>query len=76
MKTFETPNGKEIAMVICPKTAHIKIQFTSGGELPVMLSGLYTSETDAIKDITIYLETLKIKSETKPAVKETKATKE
>ena len=58
MRSFETPNGKQIAMVICPKTAHIKVQFTSGGELPVELSGLYTSQTDAEKDIMIYIEKL------------------
>lgn len=71
MKKFETPNGKEIAMVICPKTAHIKLQFTSGGELPVSLSGLYTSETDAMRDILVYIETLKVKAETKTTKKET-----
>lgn len=72
MKTFETPNGKEIAMVICPKTAHIKLQFPTGGELPVNLTGLYTSETDAIRDILVYIDKLK----SKPAPTKKASTKE
>ena len=58
MKSFETPNGKVIQLVICPRTAHIKIQFASGGELPAELAGLYTSEKFATKDVLGYLEKL------------------
>lgn len=68
MKVFETPNGKEITLVRCPKTAHLRIQFTSGGELPEKLSGLYTSELIAYKDIFNYIEELK--------TRKTKTTKE
>lgn len=56
MKTYITPNGKEIQIVRDPKTAHIKIQFGSGGELPQELSGFYTSEAFASKAIVGYLE--------------------
>lgn len=63
MQSFETPNGKVVQLVRCPKTAHIKIQFTSGGELPLALSGLYTSERAAISDVNKYLETLRVKAE-------------
>ena len=58
MKTYTTPNGKEIQIVRDPKTAHIKIQFGSGGELPQELSGFYTSEAFASKAIVGYLEGL------------------
>jgi hypothetical protein len=58
MKTYTTPNGKEIQIVRDPKTAHIKIQFGSGGELPQELSGFYTSESFASRAIVGYLEGL------------------
>ena len=58
MKTYTTPNGKEIQIVRDPKTAHIKIQFGSGGELPQELSGFYTSEAFASRAIVGYLEGL------------------
>lgn len=56
MKEYKTKAGKEIALIICPKTNHIKLQFTSGGELPEELTGLFTSEREAEKVITQYLE--------------------
>ena len=68
MTKLETPNGKELAIVRCPKTAHLNIQFTTGGELPQELSGIYTSEAFAKKAITSYLENKK------PVVKEVKET--
>jgi hypothetical protein len=58
MKTYTTPNGKEIQIVRDPKTAHIKIQFGSGGELPQELTGFYTSEAFASRAIVGYLEGL------------------
>jgi hypothetical protein len=70
MKTFETPNGKEIGLVRCPKTAHLKIQFNSGGELPEELTGLFTSENFAYKAIDAYLES--VKNRKTPAAKTTK----
>ena len=70
MKTFETPNGKVIQLVICPKTAHVKIQFASGGELPEELAGLYTSEGFAEKDVIAYLEKLSEKQNKSTKTKE------
>jgi len=55
MKTFETPAGKRIQLKICPTTAHIKVEFSTGGELPMELSGLYTTEREAEISILKYL---------------------
>lgn len=60
-----TANGKEIAIVNAPGTGHYKIQFTSGGEIPQSLSGLYTSISAAEKAAISYVELSKQK-ETKP----------
>lgn len=59
MKTFETPAGKKIELITDPKTAHIKVQFVPGGQLPDELSGLYTSERAAEIDVLIYLDRIK-----------------
>lgn len=58
-----TPNGKEINIVRDAKTAHLKIQFSTGGEIPEMLDGFYTSHTQAQKAINKYLESKKDKKE-------------
>lgn len=58
-----TANGKEIKIVIDPKTAHYKIQFTSGGELPDALSGLYTTSDKAAIAAITYIELGKAKAE-------------
>ena len=55
MSTFITANGKEVATFICPKTSYHKIKFIPGGELPVSLSGLFTSEAIADRVISEYL---------------------
>ena len=55
MKEFSTKAGKEIKLVVDPKTAHYKLYFGSGGELPENLTGLYTSEKAAEEDINKYL---------------------
>lgn len=55
MKSFETTNGKKIDMVIDKKTAHIKLQFNPGGELPVELTGLYTTQKEAEQAVNVYL---------------------
>lgn len=65
MKSFETPNGKTIELFIDPKTAHIKVKFVPGGELPIELTGLYTSEKAAEKDILFYLDRVKDKPKVK-----------
>ncbi len=56
MKSFETEAGKQIEMFIDPKSAHIRLKFVPGGQMPEELTGLYTSERDAEKDVNIYLE--------------------
>lgn len=56
MSTFTTPKGKDVATFICPKTSLHRIKFTSGGELPERLSGLYTTEALADQAIVQYLE--------------------
>lgn len=56
MKSFETEAGKKIEMYIDPKTAHIKLKFVPGGQMPEELLGVYTSERAAEKDVLKYLE--------------------
>lgn len=67
MSTFVTPNGKELVVVNQKGTGHYKIQFTSGGELPEYLSGLYTSVATAQIAANQYIKTLeaKVKKTTK-----------
>lgn len=61
MTSFETPNGKRIELFIDPKTAHVRIKFVPGGELPEELSGLFTSERAASSSIMQYLGKIKVK---------------
>ena len=63
-KSFETEAGKGIEMFVDPKTAHIRLKFVPGGELPEELKGMYTSERAAERDIINYLDKPK-KSKTK-----------
>jgi hypothetical protein len=65
-KSFETEAGKKIEMFIEQKTAQIKLKFVPGGQLPEELTGIYTSEAAAEKDIRKYLEKAK---ESKPKAK-------
>ena len=68
MKTFTTPNGKEIQIFRDKVSAQYKIQFSSGGELPEELTGIFTNELFAETAINKYLEkqeTKKVKAETK-----------
>ena len=53
VKNNITPNGKEIDIIA--DNNHIKVQFKTGGELPQILSGLFTSRVEAQKAINIYL---------------------
>ena len=68
MKTYTTPNGKEIQIFRDPVSAQYKIQFGSGGELPEELTGIFTNELFAETAINKYLE----KQETKKAKLEAK----
>jgi hypothetical protein len=68
MKTFTTPNGKEIQIFRDKVSAQYKLQFSSGGELPEELTGIFTNELFAETAINKYLEkqeTKKVKAETK-----------
>lgn len=55
MSTFTTFNGKNVATFICPKTTYHKIKFVEGGELPEVLTGLFTSEAIADRAIAEYI---------------------
>lgn len=59
MQSFETGTGKTVQLIIDQKTAHIRLQFKEGGQLPDELVGLYTSERDATKDVLLYLDKIK-----------------
>jgi len=65
---FETPNGKEIEIYRCPTSAQFRVKFTSGGELPEQLSGLYTDSLIAQTDVLRYIE----EKETKKKLKDSK----
>lgn len=61
MTNLITANGKEVQVIPNGKGAY-KIQFSTGGELPEALSGLYTSSRQAMIDAISYVE----KSKEKP----------
>jgi hypothetical protein len=42
---------KEIEVVASPKGYHYSLRFTTGGEIPAALSGMYTSRTEAAKAV-------------------------
>lgn len=58
MSKFTTPNGKDVETFIDPKTAHVRIKFNQGGELPEELSGLFTSERVANQAIAAYISVI------------------
>jgi len=70
-----TPNGKQIDIV--PKGSHYKIQFSSGGELPSSLSGLFTSRGEAETAVNVYLickeRSVKTRKSTKKQTTKTEA---
>ena len=68
METFETPAGKEIQVIRNPQ-AMWKIQFATGGELPEELTGIYTTDREAIKTVQVYLEKVKDRKPTKALTK-------
>lgn len=59
---YTTPNGKVIATYIEPGTALFCIKFTTGGELPPELCGMFTSSYVANKTIEGYLSKVSEKS--------------
>lgn len=55
METYITAGGKELQIITDPATAHIKVKFKNGGELPAELSGLFTSVAVAEVAVRSYL---------------------
>lgn len=53
MKTYKTPKGKLIEPYYDGR--NIRVKFTSGGELPVELSGVWTSEKELDNSMQTYL---------------------
>ena len=51
--TFVTPGGKTIAMFY--EGPHIKIKFTTGGEIPSGLQGVFTNTRQAKQAILKYI---------------------
>mgnify|MGYP003340980188 CR=1 FL=1 len=72
---FETPNGKEIEIYRCPTSAQFRVKFTSGGELPEQLSGLYTDSLIAQTDVLRYIEEKETKKKPKMTIKEKRKAK-
>lgn len=58
-KEHKTEAGKELGIYRVANTALYKIAFTSGGELPKALEGMYTSPSKAMTAIEGYLATHK-----------------
>lgn len=52
---FVTANDKELEIYTDPQTAHVKVKFKEGGQLPEELSGLFTSKAVAEVAVTSYL---------------------
>jgi hypothetical protein len=69
MSDLITANGKEL-QVIANGKGYYKLQFTTGGELPESLSGLYTSNSIATLDAIKYVERSKEKVAPKKSTKE------
>lgn len=63
-----TLGGKEINIYTDPVSAHLRIKFTTGGELPTELSGIFTSPARAKAAVESYLRKEAIKAEDKKAV--------
>ena len=55
MEKFITAGGKEVQILTDPTTAHVKVQFKDGGQLPAELSGLFTSRAIAEVDVRSYI---------------------
>lgn len=71
MKTFTTPNGKEV-QIIKNSRGDTVIQFATGGELPAYLTGIFTSEREAEKAVLYFLSQ---KEEQKAKLTNAKASK-
>ena len=73
MNKHTTKGGKVIELVRDPRSNLWKVQFTSGGQIPEALAGVYTNETFGNTAIASYLaEQEKISEATKVEKKATK----
>jgi len=70
---FETPKGKVINIVKKAGTNMYEINFGSGGCIPTMLSGLFTSESTAAREINKYLGMPRLKTMAKAGTKKNAA---
>jgi hypothetical protein len=68
VRSYKTKGVKELQAFIEPGTAHYKIKYEGGGELPAELAGAYTSismvDTAVFNYINTEKETPKKKTET------------
>jgi hypothetical protein len=55
METYKTAGGKEIEVYHDPATAHVKIKFKEGGQLPAELTGVFTSKAVAEVAVRSYI---------------------
>tara|TARA_R110002020_G_scaffold133108_4_gene297057 strand:- start:13587 stop:13847 length:261 start_codon:yes stop_codon:yes gene_type:complete len=59
IRSYKTKGTKELEAFIHPGTAHYKLQWSGGGELPQELSGMYTSLNLVDSAVLTYLGNLK-----------------
>lgn len=60
---YTTPNGKEIATYYDGR--NLRVKFTTGGELPESLSGIFTNSVHANNAILKYIADFAPKAKTK-----------
>ena len=63
IRSYKTKGTKELETFIHPGTAHYKLQWSGGGELPQELSGMYTSLNLVDTAVLTYLANYKDKKE-------------
>ena len=78
IRSYKGKGTKELQTYIVPGTAHYKIKYEGGGEVPAELSGIYTSLSLVDSAVLTFIESNKEsqKKETKKAEEETPLTDE
>ena len=66
VKSFKTPNGKVINIVIEPNHSFYAIQFGSGGEAPAEFEGMHTTIPSAEAAVKAYLLKKQVQADKKP----------
>tara|TARA_R110002012_G_C11597492_1_gene606943 strand:+ start:147 stop:356 length:210 start_codon:yes stop_codon:yes gene_type:complete len=59
IRSYQTKGTKKLEAYIHPGTAHYKLQWSGGGELPAELAGMYTSINLVDSAVLEYLGNLK-----------------